>query len=428
MGCVQSHENKHRINQPLNHNNKSRQPQRRLVSGSNTNAPPVLISHHINGGSEVKRSAFPTPQNQKIEGNGNEKEKPSSSGIEGVHFQRQSFDRNSCLRKSSKRTRKNSAASANTSTTANGSVTTSPRNTKWSTEAKDVNVPLPVSVSANTAPLEASLDPPQPVCKTDENLSSHRHQQPQSTKNGLNGLNDEASPVTSLTSPQSQGVSEPPQRGDFSASANVAALLGIKPQVTSASEQQPLWEQPPAEEQWLFHPASPSFHIGDHTHSALPPQTTAATMTTFEAIQTAAAARSASSNGFSMMSASEVAKRDMIKKITATASTTGPTTATVAAIKSRRSSAPLASAASNSTDHRNRKSRKTSVPIPPAPPPRASSTGISSATPTPTASTATSSSLRTRREAAAATEREKVFREKEAHVEEEELEDCGRLI
>ena len=87
----------------------------------------------------------------------------------------------------------------------------------------------------------------------------------------------------------------------------------------------------------------------DHTHSALPPQTTAATMTTFEAIQTAAAARSASSNGFSMMSASEVAKRDMIKKITATASTTGPTTATVAAIKSRRSSAPLASAASNST-------------------------------------------------------------------------------
>ena len=85
----------------------------------------------------------------------------------------------------------------------------------------------------------------------------------------------------------------------------------------------------------------------DHTHSALPPQTTAATMTTFEAIQTAAAARSASSNGFSMMSASEVAKRDMIKKITA--STTGPTTATVAAIKSRRSSAPLASVASNST-------------------------------------------------------------------------------
>lgn len=425
MGCVQSHENKHRINQPLNHNNKSRQPQRRLVSGSNTNAPPVLISHHINGGSEVKRSAFPTPQNQKIEGNGNEKEKSSSSGIEGVHFQRQSFDRNSCLRKSSKRTRKNSAASANTSTTANGSVTTSPRNTKWSTEAKNVNVPLPVS--ANTAPLEASLDPPQPVCKTDENLSSHRHQQSQSTKNGLNGLNDEASPVTSLTSPQSHGASEPPQRGDFSASANVAALLGIKPQVTSASEQQPLWEQPPAEEQWLFHPASPSFHIGDHTHSALPPQTTAATMTTFEAIQTAAAARSASSNGFSMMSASEVAKRDMIKKITA--STTGPTTATVAAIKSRRSSAPLASAASNSTDHRNRKSRKTSVPIPPAPPPRASSTGISSATPTAsTASTATSSSLRTRREAAAATEREKVFREKEAHVEEEELEDCGRLI
>ena len=44
-------------------------------------------------------------------------------------------------------------------------------------------------------------------------------------------------------------------------------------------------------------------------------------MTTFEAIQTAAAARSASSNGFSMMSASEVAKRDMIKKITASTTT-----------------------------------------------------------------------------------------------------------
>ena len=53
----------------------------------------------------------------------------------------------------------------------------------------------------------------------------------------------------------------------------------------------------------------------------MPPQTTAATMTTFEAIQTAAAARSASSNGFSMMSASEVAKRDMIKKITASTTT-----------------------------------------------------------------------------------------------------------
>ena len=64
----------------------------------------------------------------------------------------------------------------------------------------------------------------------------------------------------------------------------------------------------------------------DHTHSALPPQTTAATMTTFEAIQTAAAARSASSNGFSMMSASEVAKRDMIKKITAAAASTTTTT------------------------------------------------------------------------------------------------------
>ena len=38
--------------------------------------------------------------------------------------------------------------------------------------------------------------------------------------------------MTSLTSPQSHGASEPPQRGDFSASANVAALLGIKPQVT----------------------------------------------------------------------------------------------------------------------------------------------------------------------------------------------------
>ena len=53
---------------------------------------------------------------------GNEKEK-SSGGIEDVQFRRQSFDRNSVLRQSKKRTRKNSTASV----TANGSVTTSPR-------------------------------------------------------------------------------------------------------------------------------------------------------------------------------------------------------------------------------------------------------------------------------------------------------------
>jgi len=427
MGCVQSHENKHRINQP--HHNNKRQPQRRSVSGSNTATPPVLTSHHINGGSEVKRSAFPaTNQTHKIEGDCNDiKEKSSSSGIEDVHFRRQSFDRNSVLRQSKKRTRKNSTASANTSTTtANGSVTTSPRKSKWATETIDVNVPVSTVTVANTAPLEASLDP-QPsesVWKNHINLpSDHRQQQTQSTRNGH--VSTEEVRATSVTTPESHEASEPPQRGDFSsASANVAALLGIKSQPQVNSEQPPTVQT--SEEQWLSHSALPSFHIGDYAHSALPPQTTAAPMTTFESIQTTAAARSSNSNGFSMMSASEVEKRDMIKKITAASVTTGPTTATVAAIRSRRSSAPLAPVASNSTDHRNRKNRKTSVPNPPAPPPRASSTGISSATPT--ASATASSSLRTRREAAAAVEREKVLREKEAHVEEEELEDCGRLI
>ena len=68
------------------------------------------------------------------------------------------------------------------STTANGSVTTSPRNTKWSTEAKDVNVPLPVSVSANTAPLEASLDPPVRLLKSEVAIASLYIPQTKQTK------------------------------------------------------------------------------------------------------------------------------------------------------------------------------------------------------------------------------------------------------
>ena len=70
-------------------------------------------------------------------------------------------------------------------------------------------------------------------------------------------------------------------------------------------------------------------------------------MTTFEAIQS----RSSNSNGFSVMSASEVENRDMIKK-----STTTITTATnAAAIKSRRSSVPASAASSAASSTSNGK-------------------------------------------------------------------------
>ena len=52
MGCVQSHENKHRINQPTNHKNNRKQQTRRSSTGSN---PPILTSNHINGGSKVTK-------------------------------------------------------------------------------------------------------------------------------------------------------------------------------------------------------------------------------------------------------------------------------------------------------------------------------------------------------------------------------------
>ena len=70
---------------------------------------------------------------------------------------------------------------------------------------------------------------------------------PQSSNNDLN----EARIVTYLTAPQqSLGASEPPQRGDFSASANVAALLGIKSQVTSEETGQSSTAFSTSEEQW----------------------------------------------------------------------------------------------------------------------------------------------------------------------------------
>ena len=96
--------------------------------------------------------------------------------------------------------------------------------------------------------------------------------------------------MTSLT--QSQGAFEPPQRGEFSASANVAALLGIKPQEvtseaaapTSTSEEEQPRRPPPS---WV--PLSNS------------------TVASLEAIHS----RSSTSNGFSMMSTA-VENNDMI--------------------------------------------------------------------------------------------------------------------
>jgi len=421
MGCVQSHENKHRINQPTNHKNNRKQQTRRSSTGSN---PPILTSNHINGGSKVTKkqsTSYPTDE-------GNEKEK-SSGGIEDVQFRRQSFDRNSVLRQSKKRTRKNSTASV----TANGSVTTSPRNVKLPSETKDVNV---VSVG-NTAPLEASLDPSQPLRKTNEqtlvSLQTNNQLKPQSSNNDLT----EARIAPYLTSPQkSLESSEPPQRGDFSASANVAALLGIKAQVTSEEiGQSPLPAFSTSEDQWPQPATTQLLPQSNTTKSTNSRRESATALTTFEAIQS----RSSNSNGFSVMSASEVESRDMIKKST----TTITTATTAAAIKSRRSSVPAASSTASTTsngnttassDHRNRKNRKTSAPSngPPAPPPRASSTGISSkpassAMVANNVNQASTTTLRTRREAAAAAAAS-TEREREAHQVEEEEEDCGRLI
>ena len=164
MGCVQSHENKHQINQPQS--KRLQQPQRRPP---NNLAAPSLLTNHING--EVKRSsAAPFPVNSRETNEKGDISGLSSGGggnTEDGPFRRQSFDRNSVLRQSKKRTRKNSTASTSTSTaaaaaTANGSVvTTSPRNVKLpaSPQTKDVNA---FSLDTSSAPLEASLEPTSP--------------------------------------------------------------------------------------------------------------------------------------------------------------------------------------------------------------------------------------------------------------------------